>query len=302
MTVSNAAIGDRLRRLADLLEIEGANTFRVRAYRDAAQTVTDLPQSVSSMLAAGEDLTGLPGIGEDLAGKLREIVETGRLALLEEVERRTPEGLAELLTVPGLGPKRVRALHDALGITDRAGLTAAAKAGRIRALPGFGAKTEDTIRRALERGGVGERRFKLADIEPVAEALAEHLRGASGVGEVVVAGSYRRRRETVGDLDVVATCAAPDSDVMDRFVGFDEVEEVLGRGPTRGTVRLRSGLQVDLRVVPGESFGAALHYFTGSRAHSVALRGVAQDRGLKINEYGIFRGGERIAGRTEAEF
>ena len=300
MPVHNTDIARIFDRLADLLEIEGANPFRVRAYRDAARIVGDLPQEVAGLIAAGRDLSELHGIGKDLAGKIGEIVSTGRLAVLEETERRTPESLLELLRLGPLGPKRVKTLYDQLGIESADDLAAAAKAGRLHGLRGFGPKIEQRLLDALAHRVKEEPRLLLAAVEAVAVDLVRYLKGASGVGEVVVAGSYRRRKETVGDLDILVT-AAPGSDVMDRLTAFEEVEEVLGHGRTRSTVRLRSGLQVDVRVVPANSYGAALHYFTGSKAHNIKVRGMGVDRGLKINEYGVFQGEEQIAGGTEEE-
>jgi DNA polymerase (family 10) len=301
MTVRNADVARIFDRLADLLEIDGANLFRVRAYRDAARTVGDLPQEVSTLIGAGKDLSELHGIGKDLAGKIEEIVRTGHLALLDETGQRIPESLLELLTLGPLGPKRVKMLYDQLGIKGLADLEAAARSGKIHDLHGFGSKMEQRLLDALAHHAKEEPRPLLAAVEDIAQDLVQYLGRAQGVGKVVVAGSYRRRKETVGDLDILVTAAAG-SDVMDRFVGFAEVAEVLGHGRTRSTVRLRSGLQVDVRVVPDKSYGAALHYFTGSKAHNIAVRTRGVERELKINEYGVFKkDGVQIAGRTEAE-
>lgn len=302
MAVLNADIERIFAEVADLLEIEGANPFRVRAYRNAGQAVGALGESVADMVAAGRDLAALPGVGRDLADKMETIVRTGTLPLLEELTARTPRGLEALLQVSGLGPRRVSALHKALGIVDVEGLRQAAAAGRLRGLPGFGAKTEADILEAIARlpQGGDQVRFGLAKAEPLAEALRSFLERIPGVLRVVVAGSYRRRQETVGDLDILVTCREGGA-VMDAFAGFAEVRKVLAKGPTRSTVLLRSGLQVDLRVVPEESYGAALHYFTGSKAHNLAVRNLGIDQGWKVNEYGVFRGDARIAGRTEEE-
>jgi DNA polymerase (family X) len=300
MTIHNADVARIFNRLADLLEIDGANPFRVRAYRDAARIVADLPQEVSALLSAGKDLSELHGIGKDLAGKIEEIVRTGHLALLDDTGQRIPEGLLELLTLGPLGPKRVKTLYEELGIKGLADLEAAARAGKIHDLHGFGQKMEQRLLDALAHHVTEAPRPLLAAVEGVAQDLVRHLSRARGVGKVVAAGSYRRRKETVGDLDILVT-AAPDSDVMDRFVGFEEVAGVLGHGHTRSTVRLRSGLQVDVRVVPETSYGAALHYFTGSKAHNIAVRSRGVERGLKINEYGVFRGDTQIAGRIDQE-
>ncbi len=300
MKMHNNDVAELFDRLADLLEIEGANPFRVRAYRNAARLIRSLPRDVADMVAAGEDLTRLPGIGEDLAGKIKTIVETGTLPLLEEEARKVPPELAELLEIEGLGPKRVKVLHEVLGVRSLEDLERAVNAGKVRELPGFGEKTEKAILEGIQRLRAQYGRMLLATAESIAEALREHLAATSGVERVEIAGSYRRRKETVGDLDILAI-AAPDSPVMDRFTTFEAVARVQSKGTTRSTVHLRSGLQVDLRVVAPQSYGAALQYFTGSKAHNIAVRRLAVKRGLKINEYGIFRGSRRIGGAEEKE-
>lgn len=298
MPVHNADIAADFDELADLLEIEGANPFRIRAYRNAARTLRDLPQDVAAMLAKGEDLTELPGIGKDLASKIREIVETGTAAMLEEHRKTVPATLVELLKIPGIGPKRVKALYHDLGIRTLDQLQKAAEEGRVRALRGFGEKTEHYLLHHLQARTGEEKRIKLAIATQYADALIAYLKEFPGVTQVVAAGSYRRAKETIGDLDLLVT-AAPGSAVMDRFVSYPEVEEVLARGATKASLRLACKLQVDVRVVPGESYGAALQYFTGSKAHNVTLRQMAQRRGLKINEYGVFKGDRVVAGATE---
>jgi DNA polymerase (family 10) len=300
MTAANADIATIFATYADLLEIGGANPFRVRAYRRAAMTIDNLPHSMAEMVQAGEDLSKLPGIGKELAAKIAEIVETGHLHNLDELEKSIPGELARIVALPGIGPKRVGVLHDELGIETLEQLEAAAKAGRISTLRGFGAKTERRILEALAHHAGAETRIRLAAAEEVARPLMDYLANGKAVARVVVAGSYRRRRETVGDLDILVTCP-PRAKVMDRFVAHPDVAEVVSKGGTRSTVRLRSGLQVDLRVVPDASYGAALHYFTGSKAHNIAIRRRGVERGLKINEYGVFRGKTRIGGRTEEE-
>ena len=283
-----------------MLEIEGANPFRVRAYRNAARVVSGMSQSLADLAARGEDLTGLPGVGQDLAGKIREIITTGDLGLRRELEARTPPALALLLNLGGLGPKRVQLLHQKLGITSAADLKEAAQSGKIKELKGFGPKIEQMILEGLGQLSAAEKRYKLVTVEPVAESLVRYLKAAPGVAEAMAAGSYRRRLETVGDLDLLVTCREAFR-VMDAFVTYEDVRKVLARGDTKSMVVLRNGLQVDLRVVPRESYGAALHYFTGSKAHNIAVRHLGVQRGLKINEYGVFRGEARIAGQTEAE-
>ena len=299
MPVHNVEIARALNEIADLLEIGEANPFRVRAYRNAARTVESLPREVTDMLAAGEQLEDLRGIGADLAAKIADIAQTGTTRMLEELHREVPAAVGELLRLPGLGPKRVHALWHDLGVQTLDQLARAARDGRVRALPGFGAKTEARLIEAIAARAGAEQRMKLANAAAFADALTAYLEGVPGVGRVTVAGSFRRGRETVGDLDILAT-ASKGSPVMDRFVAYDEVAEVAAKGPTRATVVLRAGLQVDLRVVPAKSYGAALHYFTGAKAHNIAVRGLGRRRGLKINEYGVFKGKRRIAGATEA--
>lgn len=298
MPVVNATIAAVFEQIADLLDIQGANPFRIRAYRNAARTIGGLGSDVKALLEQGTDLRDLPGIGDDLAVKIREIVETGKSVFLERLQKEVPPAVAELLRIPGLGPKRVRALYEDLDVQSLEQLLRAARDGRIRELPGFGKKIESRIVEAAQAQLSKVRRFKLAVAAQYAEPLIAYLRATPGVGKVVIAGSFRRMRETVGDLDVLAT-AQPSSKVMECFVRYEEVREVLSHGDTRGSVVLKSGLQVDLRVVAPDSFGAALHYFTGSKAHNIAVRRLAQASGLKVNEYGVFRGALRIAGDTE---
>jgi DNA polymerase (family 10) len=299
MPVHNEDIARVFDQIADLLEIRGENAFRVRAYRNAAREVQGLSREVAGMVAAGADLTDLPGIGEALAGKIEEICRTGACQALRKLERELPPDLTELLHLPGLGPKRVHALYYDLDIHTPEQLYRAAKDGRLRSLPGFGPKTEAAIVTALQAHLSTERRFKLAIAARYAEPLVAWLAQGEGVDRVVVAGSYRRCRETVGDLDILVTGTDPAAAIA-RFVAYDEVDQVQAQGGTRATAILRCGLQVDVRAVDDRSFGSALHYFTGSKSHSIAIRTLARGRGLKVNEYGVFRGTERVAGETEA--
>ncbi len=299
MPVQNAEIASMFDQTADLLEIKGENPFRVRAYRRAARTIEGLPQSVRGMLAAEGDLSELPGIGKDLAGKIATIVATNRFDVLDRLKRELPGDLGEIAALPGLGPKRVKLLYDKLKIRSLEDLRRAIKSGRLRELNGFGAKSEQKLAAALAKPHA-EKRFKLVEAEAEAEALLAHLRKGHEDSQIVVAGSYRRRRDTVGDLDLLMT-ARDGAAAGERLTKYDSVADVVAHGETRTTVILRSGLQVDLRVVPKASFGAALMYFTGSKAHNIALRGIAVDRGWKLNEYGLFEGTRRIAGSTEEE-
>lgn len=298
MPVHNADIAAVFDEIADLLEIQGENPFRIRAYRNAARQMESMGMPAADMVARGEDLTELPGIGDDLAAKIREIVETGKCKALEKLRAKFPPTITTLLKLPGLGPKRVKTLYDKLRIKTLEQLKSAARAGKIRELEGFGEKTEATVLEALEQHAEQAQRFKLAVAAQYAEPLVDYLKQSRNVKQVEIAGSYRRCKETVGDLDILATTKGA-SDVMDRFVKYDEVKDVLAHGETRATVRLKCGLQVDLRVVPAESFGAALQYFTGSKAHNIEIRRLGQDRKLKINEYGVFKGEKSVAGDTE---
>jgi len=296
MPVQNAEIAAMFDQTADLLDIKGENQFRVRAYHRAARTIEGLPQSVRSMLSAGADLTELPGIGNDLAGKIADIVKTGHFGLLDQLKKKLPGELGEMAALPGLGPKRVKLLYENLKVRTLDDLRRAIKTGQLHELRGFGPVIQKKLAAALEKPVV-VKRFKLAVAEAEAEALVTFLRDG---GRVVVAGSYRRRRDTVGDLDILVTSDRGPT-VGDKLVGYDNVAEVLAHGPTRTTVVLRSGLQVDARAVPEQSYGAALMYFTGSKAHNIALRALANERDWKLNEYGLFSGKRRIAGASEEE-
>ena len=288
--------------VADLLEIQGgANAFRIRAYRNAARTVESLGASAEAAVRTGEPkLDDLPGIGKDLAGKIEEIVETGKLALLEQLKGKIPEGLLAMTRLPGLGPKRARLIHDELGIDGLDALDAAARAGKLRVIKGLGPTLESRIVKSIADAKIRSARHRLADAEAVVGPFITYLKKAPGIQRIEAAGSYRRRAETVGDIDILVT-AKKAGPVAERFVAYPDVTQVLAQGDTRSSVVLRSGLQVDLRVVPDASYGAALYYFTGSKAHNVAVRTEAVRRKLKINEYGVFRGQRRVAGRTEED-
>jgi DNA polymerase (family 10) len=300
MAIHNWDVAKIFDRIADLLDIEGDNPFRIRSYRNAARTVGDLPHSIAEMVGKGEDLSRLPGIGKDLGEKSEEIVRTGRLKQLDELQKKTPVELIDLMGIGGLGPKGVRLLYKELGIKGIPDLEKAVRKGRLRELKGFGEKLEESILRDLEhRKEAGEKScFPWIQMEEYAIPLLEYLKEMKAIDRITMAGSYRRKLETVGDLDVLATCRES-SPVIDHFTAYDEVVQILSKGDTRSSVVLRAGIQADLRVVPGESYGAAMHYFTGSKVHAVALRARGVKRGLRINEYGVFRGEKRTAGTTE---
>jgi DNA polymerase (family 10) len=298
MPVQNTEIADIFNKVADLLDIQAANPFRVAAYRRAARTFSGLAPNAADMVAEGRDLTKLAGIGRELAEKIREIVKTGTLGQLEALEKRLPAGLHDLLRIPGLGPKKVKALYDQLEIGDLASLQHAARSGKIRTLRGFGPKTEANLRAALKKKRWDRPRIPWHAAAKVARALVAYLEADDSVKQICVAGSFRRRQSTVGDLDILVTCRRG-SAIMAHFVAYEDVVRVIARGKTKSSVELRGGLQVDLRKLPRVGYGAGLHYFTGSKAHNIAVRKRGRQKGLKINEYGVFDNDARVAGRTE---
>jgi DNA polymerase (family 10) len=299
--MENIEVAKIFEDVADLLDIQGENPFRIRAYRNAARTIGTLGQPVETLAREdGHRLAALPGIGTDLAGKIEEICRTGKLALLTDLSRKTPESLVALLRIPGIGPKRAKLIFKQLGVKTLAQLQKAARAGTLAGLPGLGKKTEQAILQGIEQDKAHRARVPIARAEAYIRALVETLRAAPGVERLDVAGSFRRRAETVGDVDILVASEKP-RPIADRFVHDRDVGRVLAHGDTRCSVVLRSGLQVDLRIVPAVSYGAALHYFTGSKAHNIAVRTLGIKRGLKINEYGVFKGRRQIAGREEAD-
>ena len=300
MPIHNNDIADMFNKTADLLEIKGENEFRVRAYRNAARTVESLSKQASEMIEQGESLSDLSGIGKDLAGKIKNIVKTGKLPVLQELEDQFPKGIHQLLRIEGLGPKKLRKLYDELDITDIEGLSSAIEEGKLRDLEGFGKKTEENIKKSLENFSPEDNRIKLVRAEEIVGDLIAYLEKGKSLHKITVAGSYRRRKETVGDLDILATSES-NKKGMEHFVGYEDVSRVVSRGETRSTIVLRSGLQVDLRIVSPSSYGAALYYFTGSKEHNIAVRKRGIEKDLKINEYGVFKGEEQAAGREEKE-
>jgi len=299
MPIYNTDIADIFDEIADYLEIGADESpFRVRAYRNAARSVRGLGVELKDLVAQKEDLTKLPGIGKELAAKIVEILQTGSAHALKKLQDKIPAEVIQLLRIPNLGPKRVRVLYNDLEIKSLKQLLQAAEDGRIRSLPGFGQKTEAHILEAVKAFSKEETRFKISDVRPHVDCLLDYLQKIPAVKQAVAAGSYRRAKETVGDLDILVV-ADSSSPVMDRFVEYEDVKDVLSKGTTRSSVVWRSGLQVDLRLVEAQSFGAALQYFTGSQAHNIAVRHLGRRLGLKINEYGVFKIDDRVAGDTE---
>ena len=298
MLVQNADIATIFMTIADLLEIKGDNPFRIRAYRNAARIVDEWGSSLSEILYREGALPRIPGVGKDLDGKIREILETGHCQMLDRLRQEFPPHLTDLLEIPGVGPRKVRALYEDLGIHDIRELHRALKDHRVSPLPGFGERSEERLTKSVEERLVKIRRYKLVTAAQYAAPLVAWLERAEGVSKVVIAGSFRRMRETVGDLDLLVATASPAA-ALDRFATFEGISHILAKGPTKASALLKSGIQVDLRAVQPASFGAALLYFTGSKAHNIALRKRAQERGFKINEYGVFRGTRMEAGETE---
>ncbi len=300
--MENKGIADIFTEIADILDIQGENPFRVRSYRNAARTIADMSQSVQTLVKAGEKLEEVPGIGKSLQEKIEEIGSTGKCGFLEELRRKVPPGLTELLKLEGLGPKKVKLLYDELGVDSMDRLEKAAQAGRLRDLAGMGLKTEEKVPKSIEKYRAGMGRFKLSVGYTYARALLEYLKDTPGVKRLDPAGSFRRQKETIGDLDILAICGKG-CKVMDRFTKYGDVAEVISKGETKSSVRLKCGLQVDVRVLEEESYGAALHYFTGSKAHNIAIRDRAKDLGLKVSEYGVFRAKDekRLSGANEED-
>lgn len=302
--MNNEKISKHLSQLADLLEFTGANSFRLRAYRNGSRIIKELPESIASMIEANQDLTKLDGIGKGVAEKCHELVSSGRLKQLDEILETVPKTVLDLLNVPKLGPKKCAALFNELGIQSLDQLKAACEAQQVRLLSGFGAKTEEAILQGIAIAVLANERILWAHADKIAKELETHMSSCSAIRQSEFAGSYRRGKETVGDLDLLV-----DSDdsqtVMDHFGKYEEITSIIVRGETKMSVRLENEFQVDLRVVPQESFGAALQYFTGSKDHNVLIRGRAKQMGLKVNEWGVFELNDseerRVAGQSELE-
>jgi DNA polymerase (family 10) len=296
--MQNRKVAQILYEVADLLELEGVE-FKPRAYRRAAQAVESCPVPIEDLVREGR-VTELPGVGKSIADKIEEIVKTGRLRYHEELKKKLPVDLYSLTQVEGVGPKIAKLLYEHLGVKNLDDLERAAREHRIRTVPGLGPKVEEKILRGLAEARRTEKRVLLGYALPLAEGIREKLRESGLFKAVEIAGSLRRGKETIGDIDILGISDRPE-EASDTFASLPDVEEVLAKGPKKTSVRLADGIQVDLRIVPAESFGAALQYFTGSQAHNIRLRERAVSLGFKLNEYGVFKGKERVAGRDEAE-
>jgi DNA polymerase (family 10) len=299
--MTNAEIARIMREISMFLGMEG-DKFRPRAYEKIAHAIEALDEPLASVHRRGglKAIAEIPGVGKSTAEKIVSLLETGRLPLYDELRRKTPVDLTGLTAVEGVGPKMVKALYEQLGVKTVDDLDVAAKAGKVRSLPHFGEKSEQKILKGVAFLKKSGGRVPLGEALPLISGLAERLSTVPGVARIEVAGSIRRRRETIGDGDLLVVSTEPQR-VMDALAGLPEVVDVIAHGPTKTSVKLRSGMDVDMRVVPAGSFGAALVYFTGSKLHNIALRKLAQAKNLKLSEYGVFHGEQAIAGRTEEE-
>ncbi len=298
--MKNEQIAKIFNEIAELLDFKGENVFRIRAYQRAAQNIDGFPRDVAGL--SDEELEAIPGIGKDLTGKIREYLATGKVAKHEELKKEIPAGLLDLLRVPGLGPKTAKMLYERKNIRSIDELEALARTGKLAGLPGIRKKSEENILRGIELIRRGSERRPLGRVLPLAQDIVRRVRESAPVGQIVVAGSIRRWKETVQDIDILCTSRKPD-DVMNAFVKLPLTGRVLAHGTTKSSIITEEGIQVDLRVVEEDSFGAALQYFTGSKEHSIKLREKAVRAGLKINEYGVFRepGERRIGGKKEED-
>jgi DNA polymerase (family 10) len=297
--MNNQDIANIFFHIAEILEIQGENPFKIRAYIRAAQAVESYTRELSEVENT-EKLKELPGIGEKIALKIKEIIETGKLEMYEKLKKSEFAPLIALLEVPGMGPKHVRLVYDKLGVKTIEQLEKAARKGKLRDLPGLGEKTEQNILKGIEQDRRHKERFPLGVILPKAESIVSELKKVKEVKDISLAGSLRRMKETIADVDILVASTKP-KPVSDAFTKLPEVENVLSKGATKSSVVTRDGFQMDLRVVKPESYGAALHYFTGSKAHNIRIRSLGVERGLKINEYGVYQGKRSIGGKTEEE-
>jgi DNA polymerase (family 10) len=299
--MKNALVAGILYQVADLLEMQNVQ-FKPQAYRRAARSIESLQKPIEEIAAEGgvKALQKIPGVGEAIAEKIEEIVRAGSLAYLDELKEGMPINVDELFSVEGIGPRKAKLFYEKLGICDLDSLERAAKAGKLRKLPGMGEKSEQQILESIKFARTASKRALLGYILPVADDIKQKLKSLSAVEDVEVAGSIRRMKETIGDIDVLVITEQPGK-VSDFFTKMPNVDRVVAKGPTRSTVQLAEGIECDLRVVERKAFGSALMYFTGNKDHNIASRRIAIKKGWKLNEYGLFSGAKQIAGKTEQE-
>ncbi|MBW2984715.1 DNA polymerase/3'-5' exonuclease PolX [Candidatus Woesearchaeota archaeon] len=296
--MKNLEVAEKLNKMAELLELNEVE-FKPRAYRKAAMTVEALSEDIEK-IAEEDRLEELPGIGKNISQKIKDILKTGTFKAYEELKKKTPIKVDELEAIEGLGPKTVKKLYSILGVKNLKDLERAAKQGKIRGIKGLGPTVEENILKGIEFSKKGKGRVLLGFALPSAQEIVNRLKKLKEVKQISLAGSLRRRKETIGDVDILVTSSKPDK-VMDSFTAMKEVADVLAKGHTKSSVRLSNGIQVDVRVLEDKSFGSALQYFTGSKSHNIHLRKIAIEKGLKLSEYGLFRGKKSVAGRTEQE-
>ncbi len=299
MQGDNRLVEQLFTMMADLLEINGDNPFKIRAYRNATRVIHAFPTEASALIERGEDLSHYPGIGKDLAKKIEEIVRTGHLRVLDSLMQNVSPELVQLMKIAGLGGKRVALLHKKLGVESLNDLETAAKSHSIRSIHGFGERIEDAILKGISLLK-GYRRTAYSEIESDVNKISWYLENNCDIARLTVAGSFRRQLETVRDIDILVTGTNVTS-ISDTFLSYGDIADVTVHGEKKASVTLHNGIQVDLRFIAPESYGAALHYFTGSKAHNIAVRSLAVHDSLKINEYGVFRGEKRIGGEEESD-
>ena len=297
--MKNQEIAQIFRQIAQILEIKGENQFRIRAYERAAQNIESIPEDVE-VFVKEDRLRSIPGIGKDLEEKIKEIASSGQLKYLDDLKKDIPQGLLDILNIPGIGPKTARLLHEKLGIRDIVMLERMAHAGRIKGLPGIKEKTEENILRGIELVKRGHDRMDLKTAMDVTGLFIAQLKRLKEAKKINPAGSLRRMKDTVRDIDILVSSKKPEK-VMDKFTTLADIKDVLAKGPAKSSIVTNEGIQVDVRVIKDASYGAALMYFTGSKAHNIKLRQLAIKKGFKLNEYGLYRKKKQIAGKTERE-
>jgi len=297
--MTNQEIAQILTQISEILDIQGENPFKIRAYTKASQSIENLTYELSS-LEDKDRIAELPGIGEGIAKKIAEVLETGKLTYYEDLKKSEYAPLTEFLKIPGMGPKHAKLVYDRLGIRTEEELKKAAEQGKLRVLHGLGEKVEQNILQGIQQIQKYKERLPLAFIYPRAQIIFEELKRLEEIKQITLAGSLRRMRETIADVDILAASDHAER-VMEAFVNLPQTDKVVAKGNTKSSIVTKDGFQVDLRVVGHESFGAASHYFTGSKAHNIRIRSLGVDKGLKINEYGVFKKEKAIAGKTEEE-
>jgi DNA polymerase (family 10) len=299
LSMTNHEIAEIMNRISQILEIQGENPFKVRAYVKAGQTIANLTYQLAS-LEEKDRISELPGIGEGISRKIVELLETGKLQYFEDLKKSEYTPLTELLKIPGMGPKHAKLVYEKLGINSLEALRKAAQEGKLRSLPGLGEKVEQNILQGIQQVQKYKERFPLAFVYPRAQAILEIMKEVKEVQQIALAGSLRRMKDTVADVDILVASDQPEM-IMEAFVRLPQIAKVVSKGHTKSSIVTKDGFQVDLRTVASESFGAASHYFTGSKAHNIRIRSLGAELGLKINEYGVFKKEESIAGKTEEE-